>query len=98
MVRHQTVGPDFQGVFSAVANEGVAVEFAVVVIEEDVKTIIPALGYVVRVVDGYCAGNTWHGGMVSFDSLFVNNSRRLRRRGKIGKCPYFPQVIAAVIG
>jgi hypothetical protein len=32
---------------------------------EDIGTIIPALGYVMRVVNGYCAGNAWHGMMIS---------------------------------
>jgi hypothetical protein len=69
VVRHQTVRPNFQVIFPAVADKGIAVELTIFVIEEDVAAVFSALRYVVRVFNGYRSSNAWHGWMISYLSI-----------------------------
>jgi hypothetical protein len=54
-------------IYSTVANKRVTVELPIFLIEEYIAAIVPALGYVVWVVNGYRSGNAWHGWIISRD-------------------------------
>jgi len=60
MVRHQAIGPDRYLVLCAVALKNVQVSLPVLIIPEDIRAVITALGYVVRAVRRNNSGYSRH--------------------------------------
>jgi hypothetical protein len=75
MIAHQAIADHFDAVAQGLAPQEVEVDVAVVVHEEDVLAVVPALGDVVGPPGEDDASNAWHGGRVAQFKRAVKKNR-----------------------
>ncbi len=80
VVAHETVGPDFQGIFLAVQNKPLDILEVICLVFEDVMAIITSLSNVMGKIDRYCSGDSWH------ESIILKGNRGCQENGR---CPHF---------